>query len=83
MRIKNLLGGNSTRFFPFPLTFFQDFFNENDPVKTINLREGIKHFIVVTGDEATNAIYIRQYELTVNLMDIIDGKTDFVSDFFV
>jgi len=62
MRIKNLLG---------------DFFNENDPVKSINLRDGVKHFIVITADEATNAVYIRQFELTVNFLDIIDGKTDF------
>jgi ribosome production factor 2 len=62
MRIKNLLG---------------DFFNENDPVEKINLREGVRHFIVVTGDEATNTVYIRQYELVVSFMDIVDGKTDF------
>ena len=68
-------------FLDFLNILFLDLFNENDPVEKINLREGVRHFIVITGDEATNAVYIRQYELTVNFMDIVDGKTDFVSDF--
>jgi len=67
-------------FLDFLNLFLSDLFNENDPVEKINLRDGVRHFIVITGDEATNAVYIRQYELTVNFMDIVDGKTDFVND---
>lgn len=62
MRIKNLI---------------HDFFTENVQPKKVNIREGINHFIVITGDGETNTLHIRQYELTVAPNEIINAAADF------
>ena len=61
------------------LTRELDLFVENVQTKSINVKDGIHHFIVITGDIETMSLHIRQYELTCKTLDLVNAASDFVS----
>ncbi len=79
MRIKNLMLGKNKTFLPVLINLSIEFFTENVHIQSVNIRNGVRHFIVITGDGETNTLHIRQYELTSNTLDIINASSDFVS----
>ncbi len=64
MRMKNYLG---------------DFFLQNDRPETVELRDGIRHFIVISCDAEVQKLWITQYELECKPEDVIDTNKDIVS----
>jgi phosphotransacetylase len=56
-----------------------DFFVENVKLSKINIREGLRHFIVVTS-HSENQLSIRQYELIAKPFEIINAQTEIVSE---
>lgn len=45
---------------------------------TVDVKDGLHHFIVITGDGENNSLHIRQYELNSNALEAIKADTDFV-----
>jgi hypothetical protein len=72
IRIKNLLAGYNTDSHK-----SLDFFVENIKPGKINIREGLRHFIVITA-HSDNKLALRQYELSVKPFEVINASTDLV-----